>query len=56
MPPDHPPDYVIAEVREGYKLGDSVLRPSVVRVAKAPVETEKPEPEEEAGEDEETQE
>ena len=42
--PDHLPDHVIAEVQRGYKLGDNVLRPSVVRVAKSPAETKEPEP------------
>jgi molecular chaperone GrpE len=31
--PDHQPNTIIAEVRKGYKIGDRVLRPALVRVA-----------------------
>ncbi len=46
---EHPPEHVIAEVQKGYRLGDGVLRPSMVRVAKAPAEAEKSESERESG-------
>lgn len=45
---DVPDGHVIAEMQKGYRLGDRVLRPSVVRVSSGPPE---PEPE---GETEET--
>lgn len=42
--PDHEEGEIIGEVQKGYMLGERVLRPALVRVAKAPVA---PEPEEE---------
>ena len=32
---DHPPDTVIEEIQKGYAIGDRVIRPSRVVVAKA---------------------
>ncbi len=32
--PDHEPNTIIAELRKGYTIGDRVLRPALVRVAK----------------------
>jgi molecular chaperone GrpE len=34
---EHPPGTVAAEVQAGYKLGDRLIRPALVVVAKAPV-------------------
>jgi molecular chaperone GrpE len=34
---DHPPGTIAAEVQAGYKLGDRLIRPALVVVAKAPV-------------------
>ncbi|MEK7784058.1 MAG: nucleotide exchange factor GrpE, partial [Chloroflexota bacterium] len=31
---DHPEGHVTAVLRQGYKLGDRVLRPALVKVAK----------------------
>jgi len=44
---------IIGEVQQGYVLGDRVLRPALVRVAKAPAASQEagPEPEPEAGSD-----
>jgi len=33
--PDHRDGEVIAELRKGYMLGDKLLRPAMVKVAKA---------------------
>jgi len=35
---DHPDNEVIGELQRGYRLGDRVLRPSLVRVANNPKE------------------
>ncbi len=32
--PDHSPNTIIAELQKGYRLGETVLRPTLVRVAK----------------------
>jgi molecular chaperone GrpE len=34
----HPEDTVMAEVRRGYRLGERVLRPSLVKVSRSPSE------------------
>ena len=47
-----PQGHVIGELQKGYKLGDRVLRPSMVRVSAGPAAGEAP-PEEETGADEE---
>ena len=48
---DVPEGHVIAEVQKGYRMGDRVLRPSIVRVSSGPLP--EPEPEAEpAGEEE----
>jgi len=35
---EHPPGTIAAEVQAGYKLGDRLIRPALVVVAKAPVD------------------
>ena len=52
--PGYEEGQIIGEVQQGYVLGDRVLRPALVRVAKAPAASQKPEPEPEpeAGSDE----
>ncbi len=37
---EHPPGTITAEVQAGYRLGDHLIRPAMVVVAKAPIEPE----------------
>ena len=39
---DHDEGQIIGEVQKGYQLGERVLRPALVRVAKGKLETQNP--------------